>query len=109
MRIEKLGAPAKLLALSPVLPETGLSCPMGIAYGPDGDLYVCDNQAWSGSEKGKFKGRLLRLKFENGKLAKTITIVEGMEHPNGVRFHNGLLYVTQSMLCLLYTSPSPRD
>jgi sugar lactone lactonase YvrE len=98
MRIEKIGAPATLLALSPVLPETGLSCPMGIAYGPDGDLYVCDNQAWSGSEKGKFNGRLLRLKFENNKLVKTLVIAEGMEHPNGVRFHNGLLYVTQSML-----------
>lgn len=98
MRVEKIGAPATLLALSPVLPETGLSCPMGITYGPDGDLYVCDNQAWSGSEKGQFKGRLLRLKFANGKLVKTIVIAEGMEHPNGVRFHNGLLYVTQSML-----------
>lgn len=98
MRVEKIGAPATLLALSPVLPETGLSCPMGITFGPDGDLYVCDNQAWSGSEKGKFKGRLLRLKFENGTLAKTTVIADGMEHPNGVRFHNGLLYVTQSML-----------
>ena len=98
MRVEKIGAPATLLALSPVLPETGLSCPMGITFGPDGDLYVCDNQAWSGSEKGQFKGRLLRLKFENNKLVKTIVIAEGMEHPNGVRFHKGLLYVTQSLL-----------
>ncbi len=98
MRVEKIGAPATLLALSPVLPETGLSCPMGITYGPGGDLFVCDNQAWSGSEKGQFKGRLLRLKFENNKLVKTTVIAEGMEHPNGVRFHNGLLYVTQSML-----------
>lgn len=98
MRVEKIGAPATLLALSPVLPETGLSCPMGITYGPDGDLYVCDNQAWSGSEKGQFKGRLLRLKFENNKLVKTTVIAEGMEHPNGVRYHKGSLYVTQSML-----------
>ncbi len=98
MRVEKIGAPATLLARSPVLPETGLSCPMGITYGPDGDLYVCDNQAWSGSEKGQFKGRLLRLKFENNTLVKTTVIAEGMEHPNGVRYHKGSLYVTQSML-----------
>ncbi len=25
----------------PVLKETGRACPMGIAFGPDGDLYVC--------------------------------------------------------------------
>ena len=30
----------------PVLAETGRACPMGIAFGPDGDLYVCDNQNW---------------------------------------------------------------
>lgn len=98
MRLEKIGAPAQLLAFCPVLPETGVACPMGIAYGPDGDLYVCDNQAWSGSEKGQFKGRLLRLKFENNTLVKTTVIADGLEHPNGVRYHNGLLYVTQSLL-----------
>ena len=29
----------------PVHPETGCARPMGIAFGPDGDIYVCDNQA----------------------------------------------------------------
>jgi len=29
-----------------VLAETGHAYPMGIAFGPDGDLYVCDNQNW---------------------------------------------------------------
>ena len=31
----------------PVHPETGRAAPMGIAFGPDGDLYVVDNQNWA--------------------------------------------------------------
>lgn len=83
----------------PVLPETGLACPMGIAFNEKGDLYVCDNQGWSGSEQGKNRGRLLKLVFgESGELEETITVASGMEHPNGVRIHNGKVYVTQSSL-----------
>jgi len=28
----------------PVSEETGNAFPMGITFGPDGDLYICDNQ-----------------------------------------------------------------
>lgn len=28
----------------PPLASTGRACPMGIAFGPDGELYVCDNK-----------------------------------------------------------------
>jgi hypothetical protein len=33
----------------PVSEETGHAFPMGIAFGPDWDLYICDNQGWSGA------------------------------------------------------------
>ncbi|MCY3020305.1 MAG: phage head-tail adapter protein [Planctomycetota bacterium] len=82
----------------PVLPETGVACPMGIQFGPDGDLYVCDNQGWTGSEKGAFKGRMLRLRIQDNKVVKTTAVAEGMEHPNGCRVRNGFLYVTQSLM-----------
>ena len=85
-------------ALVPTLEKTGLAAPMGICFGPEGELYVCDNQGWSGSEKGKNEGRLLRLNFKDDKLADYVVIARGMEHPNGVRYHNGKLYVTQSCL-----------
>lgn len=82
----------------PVLAETGVACPMGIEFGPDGDLYVCDNQGWKGTPQGQFKGRLLRLKIERGKVIRTTVVAEGLEHPNGVRVRDGFLYVTQSLL-----------
>ena len=39
---------------------------MGIAFGPDEDLYICDNQGWSGAPELIFKGRVLRLRIEEG-------------------------------------------
>ncbi len=85
----------------PVLKETGLACPMGIAFGPDGELFICDNQGWKGTKEGQFKGRLLGCKVEGmGSEAKVTmrVLAEGIEHPNGVRYHNGKLYVTNSLM-----------
>src|SRR5690349_8163206 len=82
----------------PVHEETGLACPMGIAFGPDGDIYICDNQGWSGAPEVQFKGRMLRLRIKDDKVVKTTVVAEGMEHPNGVRVRDGHMYVTQSML-----------
>ncbi|MCL2103785.1 MAG: phage head-tail adapter protein [Kiritimatiellaeota bacterium] len=97
MSITNPGTPATLWALAPTLEETGVCCPMGIAFGRDGDLYVCDNQGWTGSEKGQFKGRMLRLEVKDGQVLKTTVIAEGMEHPNGVRVDGDYIYVTQSL------------
>ncbi len=85
----------------PVIPETGVSCAMGIAFGPDGELFICDNQGWKGTPEGQFKGRLLGCKVEGaGDNAKVTTrvIADGIEHPNGVRYHQGKLYVTNSIM-----------
>lgn len=97
MRITKEGAISKWVDV-PVLPETGWAAPMGLAFDDEGNLYICDNQGWSGAAKAANKGRLLCLKFKDDKLAETTVVASGMEHPNGVRFRNGKLYVTQSSL-----------
>lgn len=82
----------------PVHPDTGLASPMGIEFGPDGDLYICDNQGWPGKPELAFKGRILRLRIEGDRLVKTTVVATGMEHPNGMRIRDGFVYVTQSML-----------
>lgn len=97
MRITKDGTITKWMDV-PVLEETGWAAPMGVAFNEEGDLFICDNQGWSGAEKAQNKGRVLRLKFDNGQLKETITVASGMEHPNGIRIRNGKLYVTQSSL-----------
>jgi hypothetical protein len=88
----------KLWAYVPKHPETGISTPMGIAFGPDWDIYICDNQGWSGAPELVFKGRILRMRIADGKVLKTTVVAHGMEHPNGMRIHDSYIYVTQSML-----------
>jgi sugar lactone lactonase YvrE len=85
----------------PPMPETGRACPMGIAFGPDWDLYVCDNQNWptgNGKEGEINQGRLLRLRIRDGKIQKMTVVAQGISHPNGVRVYKGNAYVTVSML-----------
>ena len=82
----------------PTLEKTGVACPMGIQFGPDGDVYVCDNQGWTGTPEGKEQGRILRLRIADNEIEKATVVASGMEHPNGVRVKDGFLYVTQSML-----------
>ena len=85
----------------PVHEETGLASPMGIAFGPDGDLYVCDNQGWPGRPELIRKGRILRLCIRDGKVEKCTVVAKNMEHPNGMRIRDGYIYVTQSSLELV--------
>jgi sugar lactone lactonase YvrE len=86
---------------SPVLAETGRSCPMGIEFGPEGELYAVDNQNWgtgNGPNGEVNQGRILRLKIAGGKLAGTTVVAKGISHPNGLRYHQGQIYVTVSKL-----------
>ena len=42
----------------PIHPETKYSRSDGIAFGPDGDLFICDNQGWFGQPDFRaFKGK----------------------------------------------------
>jgi sugar lactone lactonase YvrE len=85
----------------PPLAETGRACPMGIAFGPDGDLYVCDNQNWptgNGADGELNQGRLLRLRIRDGRIVSTTVVAHRISHPNGVRVRGDHAYVTVSLL-----------
>jgi len=85
----------------PPLKETGHAFPMGIAFGPDGDLYLCDNQNWptgNGPDGQLNQGRVLRLRIRDGKIVRTTVVAQGISHPNGVRVRDGHVYVTVSTL-----------
>lgn len=83
----------------PVHPETGIARNMGIAFDDEWNMYICDNQGWSGKEELQWKGRMLKVMFhEDGSVKDWYTVADGMEHPNGVRIYKNYMYVTQSYL-----------
>ncbi len=80
----------------PVLEETGQARPMGIDIGPDGDLYIVDNQGWSGNPKYYHKGRILRIRMDGDEMVYCKTVAYNMEHPNGLKILKNKIYVTNS-------------
>lgn len=84
---------------TPMHPETGIARNMGIAFDAAWNIYLCDNQGWSGAPELAFRGRVLRLTVsEAGEILDCRTVADGMEHPNGIRIRDGYMYVTQSLL-----------
>lgn len=81
----------------PVHPETGIARPMGIEFGPDGDLYIVDNQGWSNEPSLVRKGRILRVRMDGDRIVYCKTVAYNMEHPNGIRIWKDKLYVTNSL------------
>ncbi|MBT8155659.1 SMP-30/gluconolactonase/LRE family protein [Epibacterium ulvae] len=71
--------------------QDGKTRPMGMAYAPDGALFIADN-------RGGNDGRVLRVTFEDGKIATTEVVASGLSSPNGLRYHNGGIYITQLRL-----------
>jgi len=83
----------------PVHPETGIARNMGIAFDDDYNMFICDNQGWSGKEELQWKGRILKVIFdENRNVVDSYVVATGMEHPNGIRIFGNYMYVTQSYL-----------
>ncbi len=88
--ISKEGKVSKLAQL-PGLTDKGSCTPTGIAYAPDGSLFVCDNQ-------GTNKGRLLRVSFKDNNDVTTEVVAYNINGPNGVRYFDGALFVTTPKL-----------
>lgn len=83
----------------PVNEATGRANPMGVAFDEEWNMYLVDNQPWTGEELTKDQGRLLKITFdEKGEIKETKEIATGMEHPNGIRIKDGFVYMTMSSL-----------
>jgi sugar lactone lactonase YvrE len=101
--------PAKVLKISPEdeisevvtlpkHPDTGKVGALGIDIGPDGHLYVADNQSMCGFDD--HKSRLLRVIMKDGRAVDTEVLVTGFLQSNAVSCHGDSVYVTETSLDL---------
>ena len=98
IKISKDGTVTKWFDV-PKHPETGIARNMGIAFDRDWNVYLCDNQGWSGDPALQNKGRILKLTVDDaGNISRTTTVAYNMEHPNGIKIKDGYMYVTASSL-----------
>jgi len=79
-----------------------LSGPMGMDFGPDGNLYVVDNIGWYGdpfADDPEFQmGRLVRIIVKNQRPVGAEVVAYNMSHPNDVKVRGDKIYVSHSMI-----------
>ncbi|HOX39932.1 MAG TPA: SMP-30/gluconolactonase/LRE family protein [Candidatus Brocadiia bacterium] len=76
-------------------PDTGKVGPMGCDIGPDGNLYVADNQLFNDP---KNKSRLLRIRIKDGKAVGCDVVAEGFVVSNAVIWRGDTVYVSETIL-----------
>ncbi|MDR3109906.1 MAG: SMP-30/gluconolactonase/LRE family protein [Planctomycetaceae bacterium] len=81
----------------PAHPETGRVTPLGIAFGPDGNLYVSDSQCLGGNPN--HKSRILRVVHDkSGKPLRCETVVTGIVQANGLEISGWNIYVAETQV-----------
>ena len=76
-------------------PDTKKVGPMDSAFGPDGNLYLADNQLFF---DGNHKSRLLRINMKDGKPVDCDVVVTGFIVSNAVAWHGNKVYVSETIL-----------
>ena len=77
-------------------PETGVAKPLGIVFGPDGNLYVSDNQSFATDEMNM--SRLLKVYMNNGIAEKCELVASGFNMSNGITVRGNELFVAETNL-----------
>lgn len=91
----------EILLQYPNDPASGKVGAMGLDFGPDGNLYVCDNQFFSSDPAGKYPSRILRVEMKDGKpTGKVEPIVTGLRLANAILFHDDFVYVSDTNIDL---------
>jgi len=78
-------------------PETTRTCPMGLDFGPDGNLYFADNQYFDDTN---YKSRLIRVVIEDGIPVRSETAVDGFKLSNAVIWKGNYVYVSDTFFDL---------
>ncbi len=73
--------------------ETRRVAPMDLEFGPDGNLYICDNQYFYDKNR---KSRLLRLVMDNGRPVRAEVCVLGFFLANAPAWKENDIYITDS-------------
>ena len=96
MKIDAANKATKFCDL-PSHPQTKKVGPMGLDIGPDGHLYVADNQYFFDKDH---KSRLLRVKVKDGKPAGADVVVDGFKLANAVIWRGDSVYVSDTFFDL---------
>lgn len=104
--------PAKLIKITPENkwemyfdklpkhPETGFAAPMGLDFGPDGNLYYADNQYFNDKDKKHYWSRIVRVNVKDGKPVSADVVVDGFKLSNAVMFKGDVMYVSDTFFDL---------
>jgi DNA-binding beta-propeller fold protein YncE len=95
VKFDKNDQPIVWLDSLPIHPISQRVHPMGIDFGPDGNLYINDNQGFAGLEN---QSRLIRINIKNGKVVSTEILVEGMNFANGLKWYKNDVYISDTYL-----------
>lgn len=77
-------------------PKTGVAKPLGIVFGPDGNLYISDNQSFASEEPGL--SRIFKVTMDGFNAVKCEVVAEGFNMSNGITTRNNAIYVAETNL-----------
>jgi sugar lactone lactonase YvrE len=95
LRITESDAMEEVIDLTPH-PETGVASPLGIVFGPDGNLYISDNQSFATETPGL--SRLFKVTMKESQAIKCEVVAIGFNMSNGITTRGNAIYVAETNL-----------